>query len=122
MEELMVIDSFMDDREFRNYIGTLLKNRGYTDVLIEDSRIADGRSDNDNDLLVRYEGRTYTVQTFLNREITAREIIETAQDIDIENADGGILITNTAVSGDVKKLAGEKQVEIWDRAVLEEIL
>ena len=122
MEELMVIDSFMDDREFRNYIGTLLKNRGYTDVLIEDSRIADGRSDNDNDLLVRYEGRTYTVQTFLNREITAREIIETAQDIDIENADGGILITNTAVSEDVKKLAGEKQVEIWDRAVLEEIL
>jgi HJR/Mrr/RecB family endonuclease len=122
MEELMVIDSFMDDREFRNYIGTLLKNRGYTDVLIEDSRIADGRSDNDNDLLVRYEGRTYTVQTFLNREITAREIVETAQDIDIENADGGILITNTAVSGDVKKLAGEKQVEIWDRAVLEEIL
>ena len=122
MEELMVIDSFMDDKEFRNYIGTLLKNRGYTDVLIEDSRIADGRSDNDNDLLVRYEGRTYTVQTFLNREITAREIIETAQDIDIENADGGILITNTAVSEDVKKLAGEKQVEIWDRAVLEEIL
>ena len=122
MEELMVIDSFMDDREFRNYIGTLLKNRGYTDVLIEDSRIADGRSDNDNDLLVRYEGRTYTVQTFLNREITAREIIETAQDIDIENADGGILITNTAVSEEVKKLAGEKQVEIWDRAVLEEIL
>ena len=100
----------------------MLKNRGYTDVLIEDSRIADGRSDNDNDLLVRYEGRTYTVQTFLNREITAREIIETAQDIDIENADGGILITNMAVSEDVKKLAGEKQVEIWDRAVLEEIL
>jgi len=122
MEELMVIDSFMDDREFRNYIGTLLKNRGYTDVLIEDSRIADGRSDNDNDLLVRHEGSTYTVQTFLNREITAREIIETAQDIDIENADGGILITNTAVSEDVKKLAGEKQVEIWNRAVLEEIL
>lgn len=122
MDELTVIDSFMDDREFRNYISTVLKNRGYTDVMIEDSRIADGRSDNDNDLLVRYEGKTYTVQTFLNREITAGEVIETARDIDIENADGGILIVNTAVSDEIRKLAAENEVEIWDRSVLEEIL
>ena len=122
MDELTVIDRFLDDREFRNYIAALLERCGYIEVHIEDTRTADGRSDNDNDLLVQKEGNTYTVQTYLNREITSREVTETVQDIDIENADGGILITNTTVSADVKKLAEGKQVEIWDRTVLEDIL
>lgn len=122
MDELTVIDRFLDDREFRNYIASLLSRQGFREVRIEDVRTADGRRDNDNDLLVQKEGRVYTVQTYLNREITSREISETVQDIDMENADGGILVTNTEVSGDVKKLAEEKQVEIWDRAVLENVL
>ena len=122
MDELTVIDRFLDDREFRNYIASLLSRRGFREVRIEDVRTADGRRDNDNDLLVQKEGRVYTVQTYLNREITSREISETVQDIDMENADGGILVTNTEVNGDVKKLAEGKQVEIWDRAVLENIL
>ncbi|MBR3364562.1 MAG: restriction endonuclease [Solobacterium sp.] len=122
MDELTVIDQFLDEREFRNYIAALLERCGYIEVHIEDTRTADGRSDNDNDLLVQKEGNTYTVQTYLNREITSCEVTETVQDIDIENADGGILITNTTVSADVKKLAEGKQVEIWDRTVLEDIL
>ena len=122
MDELTVIDRFLDDREFRNYIASLLSRQGFREVRIEDVRTADGRRDNDNDLLVQKEGRVYTVQTYLNREITSREISETVQDIDMENADGGILVTNTEVNGDVKKLAEGKQVEIWDRAVLENIL
>ena len=122
MDELTVIDRFLDDREFRNYIASLLSRRGFREVRIEDVRTADGRRDNDNDLLVQKEGSIYTVQTYLKREITNREISETVQDIDMENADGGILVTNTEVNGDVKKLAEGKQVEIWDRAVLENIL
>ena len=122
MDELTVIDRFLDDREFRNYIASLLSRRGFREVRIEDVRTADGRRDNDNDLLVQKEGSIYTVQTYLNRVITSREISETVQDIDMENADGGILVTNTEVNGDVKKLAEGKQVEIWDRAVLENIL
>jgi HJR/Mrr/RecB family endonuclease len=94
MDELTLIDSFLDDREFRSRIATLMQERGY-EIEVEDARIADGRSDNDNDLLVRREGKTYTVQTFLNRDITDREIRETVLDIDIENADGGIIVTNT---------------------------
>ena len=122
MDELTVIDRFLDDREFRNYIASLLSRQGFREVRIEDVRTADGRRDNDNDLLVQKEGRVYTVQTYLNREITSREISETVQDIDMENADGGILVSNTEVNGDVKKIAEGKQVEIWDRAVLENIL
>ena len=122
MDELTVIDQFLDEREFRNYIASLLSRQGFREVRIEDVRTADGRRDNDNDLLVQKEGRVYTVQTYLNRVITSREISETVQDIDMENADGGILVTNTEVNGDVKKLAEGKQVEIWDRAVLENIL
>lgn len=122
MDELTVIDRFLDDREFRNYIASLLSRSGFIEVRIEDARTADGRRDNDNDLLVQKEGRVYTVQTYLNREISGREVSETVQDIDLENADGGILVTNTEVNEDVKKLAEEKQVEIWDRAVLENIL
>ena len=122
MDELTLIDSFLDEREFRNRIGSLLEERGYEAVQIEDARVADGRSDNDNDLLVRHEGKTYTVQTFLNRTVTEREIRETVLDIDAENADGGILAVNTEVSEDLKKAAASEQVEIWDRAVLEEIL
>lgn len=122
MDELTVIDRFLDDREFRNYIASLLSRQGFREVRIEDVRTADGRRDNDNDLLVQKEGRVYTVQTYLNREITSREISETVQDIDMENADGGILVSNTEVNGDVKKIAEGKQVEIWDRVVLENIL
>ncbi len=122
MDELTVIDRFLDDREFRNYIASLLSRQGFREVRIEDVRTADGRRDNDNDLLVQKEGRVYTVQTYLNREITSREISETVQDIDMENADSGILVSNTEVNGDVKKIAEGKQVEIWDRAVLENIL
>ncbi len=122
MDELTLIDSFLDEREFRNRIASLLEERGYEAVQIEDARVADGRSDNDNDLLVRHEGKTYTVQTFLNRTVTEREIRETVLDIDAENADGGILAVNTEVSEDLKKAAASEQVEIWDRAVLEEIL
>ena len=122
MDELTVIDRFLDDREFRNYIASLLSRQGFREVRIEDVRTADGRRDNDNDLLVQKEGRVYTVQTYLNREITSREISETVQDIDMENADGGILVSNTEVNGDVKKIAEGKQEEIWNRAVLENIL
>ncbi len=122
MDELTLIGSFLDDREFRNRIAALLQERGYEIIETEDARIADGRSDNDNDLLVRHEGKTYTVQTFLNRTISEREIRETALDIDIENADGGILVTNTEAGEDLKEKARAEQVEIWDKTVLEEIL
>ena len=122
MDELTLIDSFLDEREFRNRIASLLEERGYEAVQIEDARVAVGRSDNDNALLARNEGKTYTVQTFLNRTVTEREIRETVLDIDAENADGGILAVNTEVSEDLKKAAASEQVEIWDRAVLEEIL
>ena len=60
MDELTVIDQFLDEREFRNYIAALLERCGYIEVHIEDTRTADGRSDNDNDLLVQKEGNTYT--------------------------------------------------------------
>lgn len=105
MDELTLIDSFLDDREFRSRIASLMQERGYEIAEIEDARLADGRSDNDNDLLVRHEGKTYTVQTFLNRIITEREIHEAVLDIDVENADGGILVTNTETGEELKQKA-----------------
>lgn len=122
MDDLMIIDSFLDEREFRNYIASFLRERGFSNVRIEDSRTADGFLDNDNDLLAEMDGKTYSVQTFLNREITKKEVYETIADTDIENADGGILITNMEVTDEVKGYAAKNNVEVWDKAVLKECL
>ena len=113
MNDIKIIDNFLDGREFRNYVDRLLMKKGYANVSIDDPRLTDKSKKNDNDLLAEKDGIKYTVQTFLNISITEKEIKEAINDIKKEKADRAIIITNRDADKTVKKNASEKNVDIW---------
>ena len=115
MKDIDIIDQFLDDREFRNYIASNLTKLGYTEISIEDERISDSTKKNDNDLLAKKGDYTYTVQTFLNKEIKESHIKETIKDMEKEHVSFGIIVTNTEVSKEIKQKAKENGIEIIDR-------
>ncbi len=119
MNDLFIIDNYVDEREFRNYINELLKNKGYERVIIDDVRIADRDKINDNDIIAKKGEIYYTIQVFLNKNITKKEIDETLNDMEKENISAGIIITNNYVSPEEKDYANNKLIQIWDRMALE---
>ena len=62
--DLMIIDNFVDDREFRNYDSSLLEKRGFKKIGINDVRLSDEDTINDNDMTAELNGMSYTIQTF----------------------------------------------------------
>ena len=119
MKDLFIIDNYVDEREFRNYINLLLTKKGYERVSIDDARIADRNKINDNDMLAKKGELYYTIQTFLNTDIKEKQIDETLKDMQKENVSVGIIITNNYISNEVKEYANKKLIQIWDRAELE---
>ena len=119
MKDLFIIDNYVDEREFRNYINLLLTKKGYQRVSIDDVRIADHDKINDNDMLAKKGELYYTIQTYLNTDIKEKQIDETLTDMEKENVSVGIIITNNYVSNEVKEYANKKLIQIWDRAELE---
>ena len=119
MKDLFIIDNYVDEREFRNYINLLLKKKGYERVSIDDTRIADRDKLNDNDMLAKKGELYYTIQTFLNTDIKESQIDETLKDMQKENVSVGIIITNNYIDNKVKEYANKKLIQIWDRAELE---
>lgn len=121
MKDIEIIDQFLDDREFRNYVARALPIFGYENVEIEDVRIADGTKVNDNDMIAKKGDFTYTVQTFLNKDITEKEIKETVRDLHKEHLSFGLIVTNKEVSKDIKRQAKENGIEIIDREQLKKL-
>ena len=119
MNDLFIIDNYVNEREFRNYINELLKNKGYQRVTIDDVRISDQDKLNDNDILAKKGEIYYTIQVFLNKNITKKQIDETLNDMAKENISAGIIITNNYVSTEEKAYANQKLIQIWDRTELE---
>ena len=119
MKELFIIDNYVDEREFRNYINALLLKKGYVRVTIDDVRIADYDKHNDNDMIAKKGELYFTIQTFLNTDIGEKEINETLKDMESEKISAGIIITNNYVDNDVKESANKKLIQIWDRSELE---
>ncbi len=119
MKDLFIIDNYVDEREFRNYINLLLTKKGYERVSIDDTRIADHDKLNDNDMLAKKGELYYTIQTFLNTDIKKSQIDETLKDMQKENVSVGIIITNNYIDNEVKDYANKKLIQIWDRAELE---
>ena len=110
MKDMSIIDNFLDEREFRNYIYNLLPSLGFENILIDDVRVSDQKDINDNDLKAEKNGMRYTIQTFLNTDITKLEISET-----IEGVSYAAIITNRHVDQDVKDKAWESGIEVIDR-------
>ena len=118
MCDLFIIDNCVDDREFRNYIINLLEISGFKKINIDDVRLSDEDSANDNDLIAEKDFAKYTIQTFLNVDITTARIDETVTDMKKEGVFDALIITNRAVDEEVKKYAAKHNVEIWDRKIL----
>ena len=115
MEDIKVIDLSMDDREFRNYVNTMLRKHGYVRFYMDDSRVSDEEFDNNNDIKVSKEGRRYDVQTYHNTEIGEKEINDTLEDMGNEGLKYGLIVTNMIVNDEVKKKAINMHIRILDR-------
>lgn len=112
------IDNCIDDREFRNIVNSLLEKNGFISIGIDDPGFNDKSKANDNDILVMKDDVKYTIQTFLNKDISEKEINDTIKDIDKEKVVIGIIVTNKEVDNDTKELSKRKCIEIWDRTKL----
>lgn len=119
MDDLFIIDNYVDEREFRNYINSLFIKKGFEKVKIDDPRIADSDKLNDNDILIKKGEIYYTVQVYLNTELDSEHIVEIIEDMKKENVSAGIIITNNYVDNDMKEYANKKLIQIWDRTELE---
>ncbi len=119
MEEIKIVDNYMDDREFRNYINTMFYKHDYHLISIDDVRISDGIKKNDNDLIVTKNNIKYTVQTYLNTKIGEKQITETLNDMKKEELSAGIIVTNYYADSDIKNKALENSITILDRAEFE---
>ena len=115
MKEINIIDNYMDEREFRNYVNIMFYKHGYYPLKIDDARVADSDKTNDNDQLVTKDNIKYTVQTYLNTEIGDEQIEETVQDIEKERVIYGLIITNLYVDDKIKEKAFGKHITILDR-------
>ena len=120
MEEIKIVDKYMDEREFRNYVNTMLNKHNYNLIEIEDVRLSDKDEENDNDILVSKDNTTYTVQTYLNTKIGKKEIEDTLQDFEKEKVLNGIIVTNYYVDKDIKEEALTKNIIILDRKEFEQ--
>ena len=120
MEEIKIVDNYMDEREFRNYVFTMFDKYNYFPITIDDIRLSDEDITNNNDLLVTKDDITYSVQTYLNTEITEKQIEETLQDMDKEDASHGIIVTNYYVNNKIREIARKNHIIILDRASFED--
>lgn len=115
MEDIKVIDLSMDDREFRNYVNTMLRKHGYVRFYMDDARVSDEEFDNNNDIKVSKDGMRYYVQTYHNTEIGEKEINDTLKDMGNEGLKYGLIVTNMIVNDEVKKEAINMHIRILDR-------
>lgn len=120
MKEINIVDKYMDEREFRNYIHTMFQKHHYHKISIDDVRLSDKDKRNDNDLLVTKNNITYTVQTYLNKKIGDKQIEETIKDMGKEHVSHGIIVTNYHVDKDIKKKASKNNITILDREDFED--
>ena len=119
MQDLFIIDNYVNEREFRNYINSLFIKKGFKRVTIDDVRISDSDKLNDNDILIKKGEVYYTVQIYLNTDITLKHINETLKDMEHEKVSAGIIITNNYVDNEIKRKANSNMIQIWDRLELE---
>ena len=120
MEDIKIIDLYMDDREFRNYVNTMLRKHGYVRFKMDDSRVSDEDFDNNNDIRVSKDGMRFDVQTYLNTIIGEKEINDILEDMGNEGLKYGLIVTNMIVDDSIKKEAINMHIRILDRKDFDE--
>ena len=122
MNEIFIIDNSMDDREFRNYVCSILPKLDFNNIRIEDVRISDEDKINDNDIFADKNGFSYTVQTYLNKTVTKKTLNECMKDMEKENVNAGLIVTNTDIAPEIKEEAKKYSIELVDRSILKKII
>ncbi|MBO4600681.1 MAG: restriction endonuclease [Bacilli bacterium] len=122
MQDIDIIENFMNSFEFRNYVQSVLIKHNYEPVSMDDDRWSDDDPKNNNDMIAKKGDIKYTVQTFLNKKITTREIEETVEDMKKEKVDYGIIITNGDASQNAKEEAEKRNIRIIDNESFEEYI
>ena len=117
--DLSIIDNYIDDREFRNYVASVLDAKGFKRLKIDDVGLRDESDENDNEMVATLDGISYTIHTFLNRNITVTDVDDAVLDIDKENVESAILVTNLELGEEIKEYAIRKGAQIWDREVFD---
>ena len=120
MEEIKIVDNYMDEREFRNYINTMFYKHNFHPLEIDDVRISDDDEINNNDILVTKDNITYTVQTYLNTKIGEDQITEIIEDMEKENVPYGVIVTNFYADKKIKQRAKNNNIIILDRSELKD--
>ncbi len=115
MNDIEIIDNYMDEREFRNYIIPFLESKGYTLENIDDTRIIDDNHYNNNNLIVIKDDFRYAVKALANYKITLKEINDVIKDIENKHVGFGIILTNTEVDLDIQEHAQNNGITIYDR-------
>ena len=70
MKDLSIVDNYMDEREFRNYVQVLLIDRGYKSVTIDDVRLSDDTKLNDNELVRELKESKEMLSKILGKDVT----------------------------------------------------
>ena len=122
MNDSNIIDNFIDDREFRNYVVSLLSRFGFELISIDDERISDEDIKNNNDVLARKDGRRYAIQTYLNKDITLDELNDAIIDKLLEHTSYALIITNKCIDKDVKEKALSRNITLIDREDLIKVI
>ena len=122
MMDSNIIDNFIDDREFRNYVVSLLSRFGFELISIDDERISDEDIKNNNDVLARKDGRRYAIQTYLNKDITLDELNDAIIDKLLEHTSYALIITNKCIDKDVKEKALSRNITLIDREDLIKVI
>ena len=122
MSDIFILDNCVDDREFRNYVATILEADGFKDIDIEDISLWDNNPDNDNNLTAKKGSVKYAIQTYLNKEIDQKDVDKTVKYVKQQAVYDGIIVTNREVSDEIKRYAIIYNVEIWDRPTLVDLV
>ena len=94
---------------------------GYNPVKIDDERVSDDSKVNDNDITMIKDKIKCTVQTFLNKEIGEKELVETYEDMQKEKVEKGIIISNLEVNEFLRDEASSRNIEVWGKEFFEEM-
>lgn len=122
MNDIFIIDNSMDDREFRNYVCSILPKFDFNNVRIEDVRLSDEDKINDNDIFADKNGFSYTVQTYLNKNVSKKTLNECMKDMEKDNVTFGLIVTNTDIAPEIKEEAKKYNIELIDRSKLKKLI
>jgi len=123
LDDIRIIDNFIDDREFRNYINNVLDEYGYEDIKNEDDRLSDYKDFNDNLISAYKDDDKYIIMTRLSNNLVPLLTIKEFDSVIKRRKNvKGIIITNGRFTSNAISYANKNNILLWDRDKLVDII